>query len=268
MTFPHSPRLWSGEGSILMAVISTATLFSLLFLQTNAGPPPQPVDEVVAAVSKNVAEFWNRLPDFVCNEKITSTTYDSGKIRDQKIVESIFTSERKIGSQREITAIDGKPAKKNAKMPGLPVNMSTGFGFVVQATFTPSILQYHDYAFAPQPDADGRLAVQFETKKDQQEIKWDLDGKAIVARDVGTAWIDPASMQVVRIERNFLNLPNRHSRMSLLSEYGPVTIGKNTFWLPKYLRTDLTERDPAKTGIFLAEYSNCRKFGAEVTILP
>jgi hypothetical protein len=255
-------------GDIIMTGFVTTALVSLLFLQSSTAPPPRPVNEVVAAVSKNVEEFWNLLPDFVCNEKITSTTYTSGKVRDQKIVESIFTSGRTKGSQREITSINGKPAKKNAKMPGLPVNMSMGFGFVIQSTFTPKVLQFHDYTLAPQRDKDGRLAILFETKKDQQEIKWDLDGKALVARDAGTAWIDPATMQVARIERSFLNIPNSLSRMTLSSEYSPVTIGKNSFWLPQYLRTDLTERDPEKTGMFLAEYTNCRKFGAQVQILP
>jgi hypothetical protein len=98
----------------------TMALVSLLFLQTTATSPSQKVDEVVAAVSKNVDTFWNQLPDFICNEKITSTSFESGKIRDQKIVESIFTSSRKSGPQRQITSIDGKPAKKNAKMPDLP----------------------------------------------------------------------------------------------------------------------------------------------------
>jgi hypothetical protein len=259
------------RGNVTMAVFGTTTLVSLLFLQSSAvtlTSPPQPVNDVVAAVSKNVEEFWKVLPDFVCNEKITSTTYTSGKVRAQKVVESIFISDRKTGSHREITSIDGKPAKKNAKLTGLPVNMSTGFGFIIQSTFTSNILQYHDYAFSPQRDADGKIAVQFETKKEQQKIKWDLDRKALVARDSGVAWIDPASMQVVRIERNFLNLPNRLSRMTLSSEYGPVTFGKNSFMLPQYLRTELTESDPAKTGTFLAEYTNCRKFGAEVQILP
>jgi hypothetical protein len=253
-------------GNILMTGIGT-TLVSLLFLQSNAAPP-QPVNEVVAAVSKNVEEFWNLLPDFVCNEKITSATYTSGKIREQKVVESIFTSPRKAPSHREITSIDGKPAKKNAKMPGLPVNMTAGFGFIIQATFTSRMLQYHNYSLAPQRDRDGKMAVLFETKKDQQEIKWDHGGKAFVARDAGTAWIDPVSMQVAQIERSFLNIPNHFSHMTLSSEYRPVAIGKNSFWLPQYLRADLTERDPEKTGMFLAEYTNCRKFGAEVTILP
>ena len=256
-----------------MIVAGTTTLVSLLFfLQSNAPSgavaSPEAVNDVVARVSKNVEEFWKLLPDFVCNEKITSTTYSSGKIREQKIVESIFTSPRKAPSHREIKSIDGKPAKKNAKMPDLPIDMSAGFGFISQATFTSRLLQYHDYTLAPQRDRDGRMAILFETKKDQQEIKWDFGGKAIVARDAGTAWIDPASTQVARIERSFFNIPNHFSHMTLSSEYRPVTIGKNSFWLPQYLRADLTERDPSKTGIFLAEYSNCRKFGAEVQILP
>jgi hypothetical protein len=258
-----------------MSVIGTGTLVSLLFLQSSgaansvaSSPPRQPVNDVVAAVSNNVEEFWKFLPNFICNEKITSATYSHGKTRKQKTVESIFISDRKTGSHREITSIDGKPAKKNAKLPELPVNMSTGFGFIIQSTFTPNILQYHDYELRPNRDTDGRIAVQFETKPDQQKIKWDLDGKALIARDAGTAWIDPASMQVVRIERSFLNLPDRLTEMILTSEYHPVTFGKNTFWLPEYLRTFLRERDPLKTGMFLAEYSNCRKFGAEVQILP
>lgn len=250
----------------MMNIIPT-TLVSLLFLQTNENPPTQSVNDVVSSVSKHVAEFWDVLPDFVCSEKITSTAYESGKVREQKVVETIFTSGPKTGPQREVTAIDGKPAKKNAKMPGLPVNMSTGFGWVIQATFTPRILQFHDYTFVPKA-ADGILVVQYQTKSDQKEIEWDLNGKALVARDAGTAWIDTATMQVARIERSFLNLPSGLTRMVASSEYGPVTIGKNTFWLPKYLRVETAERDPRKTGLFLAEYSNCRKFGAEVTLLP
>lgn len=251
-----------------MTVIGTTTLVSLLFLQTTASPPTPHVNDVVAAVSKNVADFWGVLPDFVCNEKITSTAYESGNVRVQKIVETIFTSNEKGGPQREVMTVNGKPAKKNAKMPGLPIESNIGFGFAIQATFTPGLLTAHDYVFGPTSAADGILAVQFETMKDQQKIKWDLGGKSLVARDAGTAWIDTASMQVARIERNFLNLPNGFSRIAVSSEYGPTAIGKNTFWLPKNVRMDTAERDPRKTGSYLAEYSNCRKFGAEVTILP
>jgi len=52
----------------------TAVLASLILLQANEAAPPQPVDEVVTAVSKNVDALWNQLPDFICSEKITSTT--------------------------------------------------------------------------------------------------------------------------------------------------------------------------------------------------
>src|SRR5712671_1324070 len=94
-----------------------AAFLSLLFLQTTASPPPKPVNEVVDAVSRTAREYRDRLPDFLCTEKITSATYDSGKLREQRIVESIFTPSYKPGAQREIIAIDGKPAKKMPECP-------------------------------------------------------------------------------------------------------------------------------------------------------
>jgi hypothetical protein len=111
------------------------------------------------------------------------------------------------------------------------------------------------------------LNLNFETKKDQQGIKWNLTGKNLVARDAGTASIDTTASQVTQIERNFFNLPNNLSRMTASSEYGPVSIGPNTYWLPKFVRVETVEHDTQKTGLYLAEYSNCRKFGAEVTIV-
>jgi len=153
-------------------------------------------------------------------------------------------------------------------MPDLPINWNVNFGFVIQATFTPSILKYHNYTAGPKVAENGKLSVSFETKKDQQDVKWDLAGKNLVARDSGSAWIDTASSQVAQIERKFLNLPGSLSSMTASSEYGPVAIGPNTFWLPRYVRMESVERDTRKSGVYLAEYSNCKKFGAEVTLVP
>ena len=36
--------------------------------------------------------------------------------------------------------------------------------------------------------------------------------------------------------------------------------------LPKSFLTEITEKDRRNTGTFLAEYSNCKKFTAEITI--
>ena len=247
---------------------AAAALLSLLLSQTSTTQAPPSINDIVQAVSRNTREFQNGLPDILCKEKITSATYDSGKVHEQKVVEDILTYSRKEDAQRKILAIDGKPAKINAKMPDLPVNWNVSLGWILEGTFAPRVLQAHEYGLSPKPEENGRLVIQFATKKDQQEIKWPLDGKPLVARDSGTAWIDIASMQAVRIERNFFNLPPRHMRLKAMSDFKPVTIGDRQFWLPTNLRVETTERDPRKTNLFLAEYSDCKKFGADVTILP
>jgi hypothetical protein len=251
-----------------MVQSSTVDFIFLFFLQATLSPPSKPASEVVEAVSKTAREYRDRLPDFLCNEKITSATFDSGKLREQKIVESIFTPSQKVGAQREIVAIDGKPAPKNAKMPGLPIRWDATFGWLLEAAFSPGILQYHDYVLDQQSNPAGMLILEYKTRTGQKGMDWPIYGETRVARDAGTAWIDTASMQVVRIERNFLNLPSAASRLFATTDFGPVNIGGKQYWVPNTLRIESAERDPRKTALFVAEYSGCKKFGADVKVLP
>ena len=196
---------------------------------------------------------------------MTSTTFDSGKVDKQKVVESLF-SVQKSREHREILAVDGKPAKSNTKMPDLPVNIGGTFSFHVLITFLPAYSNDYEFVFAANPQDSGRWVVQFATKNNSK-LSWDVDGNRD-ARDTGKAWIDASSMQVARIERNLLNLPRRLSSWKVTVEQAPVAVGDRQYWLPQTFRTDITERDPKKTSTFVAEYSGCRKFTAEISISP
>src|SRR5262249_30655283 len=69
--------------------VSVVGAFLSLLLSSTACA--QSVNEVLAAVSKSVKEFQDTLPDFVCNERITSTELDEGVVVKEKVVESVFT---------------------------------------------------------------------------------------------------------------------------------------------------------------------------------
>jgi hypothetical protein len=252
---------------------------TLLLVQSAALPPRShyAVDEVVAAVSRNVKEFQELLPDFVCNEQITSTEYESGKVKESKTVASIFTavqapspgpgnSRLKFTETREITAIDGKPARRGSKMPKLPLAMFGGFGSLLGMTFSPRALDFHTYALDPSLDEGSRLAVHFETKEGQREVRYFMNGEGLTNKDTGTAWIDSNSMQVARLQRSFLSLPRGLRQLSNTVEYGPTMIGDRQFWLPRAMKTDTTETKTNKT--FVAEYTNCKKFVADIRIVP
>ena len=75
-------------------------------------------------------------------------------------------------------------------------------------------------------------------------------------------------MQVVRLERNLLNLPAKFSRLVITASYGPAVIGDRQFWMPQSIRTEIAERDPKKTAVFSADYDSCKRFVGEIKIVP
>jgi hypothetical protein len=256
----------------------SSLIIALMLLQGPGNSPPHSVDEVVAAVSKNVKEFQLSLPDFVCDERITSSTFESGAIQTMKTVESVFTAVQKpspapdngqlaFTETREITLIDGKQVRKGTAMPKLPLAMFGGFSALVSMTFAPENLEFQTYRLNKTLD-EGRLVVHFATKGSQQKLRTFLNGESQIARDTGTAWIDATSYQVVRLERKFLTLPRDLRTLKETVDYGPTAIGDREFWLPLIMRSVATDRDTRKTKVFMADYTNCKKFTADIKLVP
>jgi hypothetical protein len=153
-------------------------------------------------------------------------------------------------------------------MPKLPLAMFGGFGALLSMTFGPENLQYQQYELDGILDGGARIVVHFATKDGQRELRSFLDGEGLINRDEGIASIDSASMQVVRLQRDFFSLPRALRQLRNTVDYGPVVIGDRQFWLPHAMRTDATDRDPRKTKTFLAEYTDCKRFVAEIKIVP
>src|SRR5262249_54439392 len=163
-----------------------------------------------------VKEFQDHLVDFVCNEKITSTKFDSGRIVKEKVVESIFTGFQRTNEEnkvhfaftesREVVAIDGKPVRKGTAFPKLPYRFAGGFSSLLITTFAPDNLPVHDYTLADRYKSGDATAllVRFATKEDQRKLRGMFQGFELVAKDIGAAWIDQKSFEVLRLQRQSL----------------------------------------------------------------
>lgn len=254
-------------------------LLAGLLLMQSAPVPLRGIDDVLASVSRNVSDFEDLLPDFVCSEKITSTSYESEKLKEVRTVESTFTAIQQPSAApgrgrlaftetRDIVAIDGKPVRKGTRMPKLPLAMFGGFGALLSMTFSPGNLKYQNYELDNAKDSAGRLIIHFTTKDNQRELRTMLDGEGLINKDTGTAWIDPDSMQVVRLQRDFLNLPRALRQLRNTVEYGPTAFDDRKFWLPRSMKTDATDKNPKNTKTFLAEYTGCKKFTADIKLVP
>jgi hypothetical protein len=137
-------------------------------------------------------------------------------------------------------------------------------------TFAPENLQYHEYSIADRYKSEGTeaLLIRFSTKEGQQRLRAAFQGTQLVAKDVGAAWIDSKSYRVLRLVRQSLNLPRVFTRSAATVDYSPVTIDEKQFWMPSKIRAEVTERNSGASVSYIAEYSECRKFTAQIRILP
>src|SRR5215813_6951525 len=259
----------------------TATCVTvLIMLQLLSGNVlAQSLSEVLDRVSRNVKEFQDQLPDFVCSEKVTSTESESGKLIKQRVVESIFTGVQRSTQEnrvhfaftesREVVGIDGKPVRKGTPFPKLPYRYAGGYSSLLVTTFAPDNLDSHNYSIGDtyKSGNSSALLVRFATKEDQQKLRGIFQGTQLVAKDIGAAWIDQKTFRVLRLQRQSLNLPSALSRSIATVDYGPVTIGDTEFWMPTRVRADVNERNSRVSVSYVAEYSDCRKFMADIKLL-
>ena len=215
-----------------------------------------------------MAEVWTSLPDFVCKEKIVSSTVEKGKTKDQRIIESIFMAQRKtqtrpdgsnlysIVESRELTAIDGKTATKNAKMPSAPLLFD---GLAVNILFISDVPRYQG---GQAPNLDGRLTIRvgFTTRKSQEFLQLEFPAA------VSGVQIDTQSSKTLHVDSR-LGSMHGGGGVPVSADFQSIEIDGKAYWLPRLVKAEATLAKD-QTGAYVAEYSDCKKFEVTVQIRP
>jgi hypothetical protein len=250
-------------------------LAALLVLSISAPLTAQPapsLEAVLSQVRHNVEQSWSSLPDFVCTETVRSQAFENGKATKKTVIQSVFTAMRvdrantfSMQESREVTAIDEKPVRKGASLPDAPLFPD---GSTANLLFAAFILDAHEYKLAGTDSVRGRpaLRIEFASRDNQKSLIIAFDQKPFLARDTGKAWIDPDSMQVVRLELRLLNMPGVEA-FSTSTDYEALVLDDRQFWLPKTVFAESIGGKGRKSSYaanFTAEYTDCRKF--EVTV--
>ncbi len=105
------------------------------------------LDQILSRAQNNVKEFEFSLPDFMCDEKITSQELLHGKAVHTTIVDSVFIGTQNKSEQnkpftesREIKTVDGRQPRKNQQLEG-PFLYGGGFSSILDATFAERNIQ-------------------------------------------------------------------------------------------------------------------------------
>jgi hypothetical protein len=227
------------------------------------------IEEILARVQANTGQFEKSLPDFVCDEKITSSALQKGR-KTEAVIESHFVGlQERSGKmffteRREIVSVNGKPARPGERLKG-PFLFAGGYSSLLDNTFSEKNVACHTYGFGGEERLGTRdaLVIEFATRKGQKTLYMDANGKGYAENDTGKAWISKDTLQLLRLERQFHNVPKRVAPIVVTVEYGEVRIGDRPFWMPLKVMAS----EPGYQGDYLAEYTNYRKFEVSAGIV-
>ena len=219
-----------------------------------------------APVSMN--QIWNSMPDFVCKEKIVSSVVENGKTKEQRVIESAFMVQRKTRTQadgipvhsnvesREVTAIGGKTVAKNAKQPSLPLSFD---GLAANILFMSDVPGYRPGAAG---NLDGRLSVRvtFTTRGSQEFVE--LAFPAVVMG----AQIDAKANGALHVENRLASLKIAGG-VPVSADFQSIAIDGKAYWLPRIIRAGTTI-GKNQNAVYVAEYSECKKFEVTTEIRP
>jgi hypothetical protein len=260
-------------GKITGTVSRNLWKLALLVLSTgivHAGTPT--LEEALARVRQNVRAFETQIPDFVCQEKITSRNVagKDGRVERETVIQSTFSGRQKhtaaslvtgtsFTEERRIETVNGEKWSGAAMPPGV-FHISGGYSSLIVMIFGPQSEENYSFSLV-----DG--AIGFATKNGKQKIV-EKDGLHSF-KATGRAWFDPQTFEVLRIEEQIEPKGGElGSSLPVTVEYKPVRIGENQFYLPSRVSASARRNvsGKAERGEFVAEYSNYRKYGSSTTI--
>jgi hypothetical protein len=239
------------------------------------GQQPPRLEQVLESVQAHVSEFAHGLPDFICDETITSRELWGGRAKHETVFESEFTGRQNtvengkpFVESRAIKTVNGRPAAPAQELKA-PFLYGGGFSSVLVEIFARENAPYFNYSLSGTETLAGQtaLVIKFETRNGQKRLTYrDLFGQRTYLNGRGKAWIDPESMNVMRLELRYLDPPAGAGELKVSVDYAPVTIKEKTFWMPRIVSAAQTIPN-AKVpvgGQYIAEYSNYHHFKVSI----
>lgn len=223
-------------------------------------------EDQIARIRARVAERTARIPNYTCLETIERLWYvddfETGKVIDRLRLEVAAIEGKEQfawpgGSRfdsQDLQEVLGRGVTKTGDFSGfldhIFVSGSATYTLIGEqlAAIRPAIR--YDYRV---PASNGYLLTR--------------DGAEAVVGYHGSFWVDPETLELVRLEIEADNIPPamKTSTAKLAIDYGPVRVGTGDFLLPQ--ATDVrVVSDRGLESRTITRFSGCRQFLAESTI--
>ncbi len=223
------------------------------------------LDEVLARLAANTAEYLRSVPSFSCDEDLLSQEQKNGAVKHEIRTQSVFRVAHSasagpagLAESRQMTEADGKPVSPDHPVK-LPMRFSGGFTRALPMIFAAD--RRACFSFRHDPSAG---TLYFSGRPSSEPACAGSTGVS-----VGFVRLDPATLQITHFERT---LPadvaqKRHVATFAAVDYKAVDLNGETLFLPSTITATFQEGS-SKSFLFLARYSGYHRFAATSTIVP
>ncbi len=271
--------LVSGTSCAAISLVALLGVSSVLGGQEAKTPS---LEEILSRLETNLNHYDKGVPSFFCEEHLISQV-DPGQRSQNTVTDSVFRLKRvsnpdhtaTLEESREVKKVDGKAATaQGVDGPAMLSGVFEGALAVVSLNQTACTNYSLERISGKRPGEPYvvRLATVI-TPENQADCLLQENSK-------GRAIIDPASMQITRLEvttRHHTIIPGSATTSKVVGErvlaveYAPVHLGSETFWLP----TMISSRSTSGAGTFhrtvwsfRATYRNYHKLEVTSRIVP
>ena len=272
----------------MSSIASTAAVLLIAFLGLSPGLSGQQtrtptLDEILARLETNLNHYDHRLPSLYCDEQIHSSQEVPDERDQNTTTDSIFRVKRvtrrdhttALDESREIQYVNGKPAtSQNFDGPTLLSGAFEG-GFAVVSLNQRTCMSYTLQRINRDRPTESYV-VRFATVLTRENTADCL----LQENSKGRVFIDPASMQITRLEittpRHTIipgssNEPPVIGRRDLTIDYASVLLGGETFWMPSTIAMRSSNGAGtfhARVWSFRATYRNYHRLEVTSRIVP
>ena len=254
----------------LVVLLDLAAFYSA-FAQQALSPT---LDQILLRLNINLQRYDSQIPSFFCSEHVVSSVVYNRK-REATVTDSVFRLKRSsrpgqaatLDESRDVKAINGI-SMQGEHIAG-PSILSGAFSGGLDLV---SLDQNACMSYTLQPIQPGETkepyVVQFTTLPSGKR----LPGCLLKEDGAGRVFIDPATMQVTRMEFTVPHhtiLPGTVGVWKVLVKYSPVPLGGQTFWMPAAIVSTATSDFDDKLTVwsFNARYTGYHKLEVTSRIL-
>lgn len=257
------------------AAVVLLGLFTTFHLALAQQTPLPDLEDILLRLQGNLQHYQTQVPSFFCDEHVISLE-DAARHRQSTVTDSIFRLKRGPGpnhgeilsESREVKAVNGAPAmSENLKGPVVLT------GVFSHGLDTVSLKQKACMQYALQPVQSGQAGLPYVIQFTSLPGSRGRSGCVLNEESTGRVLIDPASMQIKRMEMmapHHVILPATVGVWRISIDYAPVLLGGQSFWMPSTITSTATPNDGfgSTTWSFTARYSNYHKLEVTSHILP